>query len=573
MFPGWMGFQPGLMGMPTLNQSLSQSQMDQMLLGSMGRGMPSGLPGGMQMPGMEGMPGLPSRLPDSFAGKTEEEKQRAVVVKALKEIADTEKTKESLRPKEEDSEKKPSQKVSEAAKPIKCFLHQKPNKNCKKCQQALSQQAAEADAAKETSEVQPKEALDADEVMRRSNKSGDSSEKKNIQCSPMLKEQIIKSSYFKSLMEITSVDGLINEIVEYVDTLDVYNAGSKTSPSCFMCHIFRLSVMPHLENDLGLLIDNREYAVVRCVGFVYLRFVTPPTELQDALEEYLLDDMELVYSQDGADVTTTIGEYVESLLTQDKYFDTPLPRLPVKVRQTIEERVAPMWQHRKRMAANREALTQDTVENTSVEVCMDGTWLKGTAKELVRNIPSRVKVKVRLEGGADVKVHLGKVVLIDASDDEREEKGRRSRSRSRGRARQRPGSHDWSRWKGKSDADMLQELRERNKQNAVCGHGKSYSKRPLSFDGSMASTALAPHDTVGAGASGSSKGNAAANRRSRQPEEDMEVAEAVARRKRLEEDERQRKLASVYKKYCATPSAGSGSCYSDVDKADKLRLG
>merc|ERR1719324_2187592 len=227
-----------------------------------------------------------------------------------------------------------------------------------------------------------------------------------------------------------------------------------------------------------------------------------------------------------------------------------------------------MLQHRKRMAANRSAITPQNVEDTTVEVCMDGTWLRGTAKELASNVPSRVKVKVRLEGGVDVKVHLGKVVIVD-SDDEQDDKGRRrkrSRSRSRGR---RGGSPDWSRYKGKSDAEMIQELRERNRDQAVCGHGKSYAKKPLNFDASMASTALAnpagdmPHD------------HTARARNDRRREDDEAAEEAALLRKRQEQDERQKMLATVYKKYCASAasSQSQGSSYKEVDTPDVMRLG
>lgn len=566
-----MGFQPMMMPMDGQNPLLMQQGAATMAAAAKAGGT---LPG-MMVPGMEGMTGIgmPSRLPDlgasALEGKTEEEKQRAIVVKALKEIADTEKTKEkNPKTKEDDADKKPKPEASEVdKKPPRCFLHQKPNKNCKKCQQAL---AASQSSTKEVAEEKPKESLDADEIMKRNtSKSSESSEKKNLQCSPMLKEQIVKSSYFKSLLDITSVDGLIPEIAQYVDTIDVYNPGSKTSPSCFICHVFRLSVLPHVENELGFLIDSRENPIARCVGFLYLRFVTPANELFDSFEEYLLDDMDLTYTQDSSEVRTTIGEYVESLLTQDKYFDTPLPRLPVKVRSVMEEKIAPMLQHRKRMAANRSAITPQNVEDTTVEVCMDGTWLRGTAKELASNVPSRVKVKVRLEGGVDVKVHLGKVVIVD-SDDEQDDKGRRrkrSRSRSRGR---RGGSPDWSRWKGKSDAEMLQELQERKRENAVCGHGKAFIKRPLNFEGSMASTAIPNPSPVVYEESSSANNN---SRRRRRTEEEAKVEEELARRKREDENARQQRLAAVYKKYCATPSQSQGSAYKEVDRPDVLRLG
>eukprot|EP00959_Pyramimonas_sp_CCMP1952_P164845 3445554-Pyramimonas_sp.AAC.1 len=63
--------------------------------------------------------------------------------------------------------------------------------------------------------------------------------------------------------------------------------------------------------------------------------------------------MELQYADGGKTVTTTIGEYVESLLIKDKYFNSPLPRIPVKVRQTLDKELAPLAQYRKRMDANR----------------------------------------------------------------------------------------------------------------------------------------------------------------------------------------------------------------------------
>lgn len=460
----------------------------------------------------------------------------------------------------------------ESAKPEKqeeekiqrCFLHKKPNKNCKKCQAALQQSSKEANKKKE------EETLAASDAKRAAD------ERKELKCSPMLKEQIVNSSYFKRLLNIKETRGVIHEILQDVDTIDVYNAGSKISPSCFICHVFRLSMFPHLGNELDFILDNRQSAVVRCVGFLYIRFVTPAMELWDMLEEYLLDDMELSYNQEGTSITATIGEYVESLLTEEKYFDSPLPRLPVKVKSLVEEKVAPMLQHRKRMQANRRSLSAEDVEDTPVEVYMDGSWMRGIAQGFVNKVPSRTKVTVKLEGGVDVKVHLGKVIIADGGAGERKEgeepRGRqrsdsRERSRSRGR---RGGSPDWSRYKGKSDAECLQDLREKSKDQAVCTLGKHYAKKPLTFDASMASTALA-NPAGQPGEQSHFSGSRSSSRISREDEAAAEEARLV--RKQREEAERQRGLAAVYKKYCAAPSASQGSAYKEVDTPDMLRLG
>jgi len=295
------------------------------------------------------------------------------------------------------------------------------------------------------------------------------------------------------------------------------------------------------------------------------------------LEEYLLDDMELVYNQEGTTITATIGEYVESLLTEEKYFDSPLPRLPVKVKSLVEEKVAPMNQHRKRMQANRRALTPENIDDLRVEVYMDGDWMRGIAQGFVNKVPSRTKVSVKLEGGVDVKVHLGKMIIADGQKLEAEDGSRRrkrsdSRSRSRSRGRERGGEHDWSRWKGKSDAECLQDLRSRNKDQALCSAGKNYAKKPLTFDASMASTAMA--NPAGANPYEPQWDPSRSRSGGAQTREDEAAAEeARLARKNREEIDRQRGLAAVYKKYCAAPSASQGSAYKEVDTPDTLRLG
>merc|ERR1719476_421856 len=93
----------------------------------------------------------------------------------------------------------------------------------------------------------------------------------------------------------------------------------------------------------------------------------------------------------------TIGEYVECLLTKEKYFGTPLPRLPAAVRRKLEEKLAPLPQYRKRAQANRRALKRFREPGTPVEVCQDGQWLRGRVLELQSRISSRLKLGVRLD--------------------------------------------------------------------------------------------------------------------------------------------------------------------------------
>eukprot|EP00415_Alexandrium_ostenfeldii_P003672 UN3672 len=225
-----------------------------------------------------------------------------------------------------------------------------------------------------------------------------SSTKRTFNCSPMLKEQVLKSSYYKSLVNITNMEDLVPEIQQYAaDTMDVYR--SSMEPSCFMCCVYRLFTLAHTDEELRLVIDNPDSSLVRCVGFLFIRYVVPPEQLWEKFQEFLLDDARLVYRDNfaGKEVVTTIGEYIEGLLLKEKYFSTPLPRIPAAVRRKLEERLAPLPQYRKRTKANRRVFSQGMREaNIPVEVGIDGHWRPGRVVEVVARIPSRLKVRVEL---------------------------------------------------------------------------------------------------------------------------------------------------------------------------------
>jgi len=584
MNPMMMGTCTGA-GMPGMTSMPSMLRMATGVPGSLPTLVPTSAQAGMVRPAMSvpvakaSQPETPP-MPD-LSSTPNPQDERAVVVRALKEIAEKE-MKRTDRSKAEDRPTAKDAQEEEKESRTRCFLHKKPNPKCKKCQQDLEWSSAK-DPKEEDKSKKAREEKIADTAKNEE-------ERRSFQCSPMLKEQIMKSAYFKSLLEITNVEGLITEIAQYADTLDVYDVGSRTSPSCFMCQVYRLFTLPHVEDELNLVLDNTESAVVRCVGFLYVRFATQPTHLWEMLEDYLFDDMELVYQQEGREIITSIGEFVESLLIREKYFDTPLPRIPVKVRQELEVKIAPMPQHRKRMQANlRLFKSSSQMEDQPVEVCMDGTWLQGTAQALTGNAPFRMRVRVWLDNGLEVKAHLGRVVLSNQASSPRgsdsggeSDSGHRRRRRRSSRSRSRRGGHrspDWSRWKGKTDAEMVQELRERAKEDAVCGHGKVYAKRPLTIDASMASTALldptsASEDKHGCEGGGPAGGKGGKHRMavSLADQEDQYFSR---KRRNEEEEERQRKLRDVYEKYCsAKPVSASGArSVKEVDEPDVLRLG
>lgn len=467
--------------------------------------------------------------------------------------------------------------------PKRCHLHKKPSKTCKICRRWSEQQQQQEPT--QASAVPPKKA-DASQASKpgaaADASTSYSSSKPVFNCGAMLKDQILKSSYFKTLLNITTVDALIEEIYQFADSVDIYQLGSTTAPSVFLCCVFRLFTLEHTEEELQFLLDHPRSICARCVGFLFIRFAERPDTLWDALGEYVLDEMDF-RSIGGKEVglPASVGEYVEMLLMKEKYFGTPLPRLPMTVRRKLEEKLAPLPQYRKRTQVNRRAIKQFRERGTLVEVCEEGHWRRGTILEFEGRCPWRLKLAIALEDKRETVAHIGKVILRDPdassgseSGHRRERRRRRSRSRSRRAARQ--GSPDWSRSKGKSDARMVQELREQAKDEAVCASGKEYTKRPMGFEAGLAvrreqgtaETQLIQEDTF----SSLERRQQRSKRLSKEEEEERDRAQ----QRRVDgEQERQRKLMTIFEKYGRqTGGAGSGQGRGvDVEAPDVMRLG
>eukprot|EP00929_Paragymnodinium_shiwhaense_P121512 TRINITY_DN9377_c0_g1_i1.p1 TRINITY_DN9377_c0_g1~~TRINITY_DN9377_c0_g1_i1.p1 ORF type:complete len:556 (+),score=148.06 TRINITY_DN9377_c0_g1_i1:40-1668(+) len=461
---------------------------------------------------------------------------------------------------------------STAPPPKPCHLHRKPNKNCKTCQKVLEHAAQAAQAAERA----------AAEAAAASKRAGEDYKMATFNCSHMLKDQVLKASYFKSLLRITTVEALAEEIQNFCDSVDIYQEGSATSPSVFFCSVYRLFTMKMTDEELQMLLDYADSIYVRCVALLYVRIGFKPEKLWEMLEEYTLDDQELGAARKGG-LPATVGEFTEELLLKEKYFGTPLPRLPIAVRRKLEERVSPLPQFRKRAQANRRILKSFRQVGTAVEFSSEGEWIAGKVLKQSNAVASRPRVNIQISEDQSEWVHLGKIILLEPAAEEPapapakdaasdEEGADRKRRRSRSRSRRRGASPDLTRSRGKSDEMMLRELRERSKEDAVCASGKDYAKRLQRFE-----TGLAIPREQGAEESKlietetyNQPSERPRGRRGRDTE-DHDENDAVSRRKREEEMERKQKLAQIYEKYGKQVSSARGS--KEVDGPDVMRLG
>merc|ERR1712228_917645 len=160
-------------------------------------------------------------------------------------------------------------------------------------------------------------------------------------------------------------------------------------------------------------------------------------------------------------VSITVGQFVELLLTKEKYCDLSLPRITAAWRRLINERLVYYEQFRKRYAANLEVLErfEEPKGGVQVEVCdEDGVWSAGVTIGARSSGRQRVIVPVRLASGEVQDVSIGMIIAPD-----------NSRPSGSGRA------IDLTRSKGKSNKELLEEFRNSQRDAAVAS-GKDYCK-------------------------------------------------------------------------------------------------
>jgi len=385
----------------------------------------------------------------------------------------------------------------------KCHLHKKAKPGCKFCKKHQELLDTAKDKANELAGRagrdgrrrgrRPDRAISEDREAEGRRGPLELANSKTFGFSGLLQTHVVECAHFKSLLSLETFEQLVDETYQFANSVEPYMANSGTLPSALFCCLYRFFTMGLDGRMLRRLIDSQESPYIRCCGFLYVRFGLPHEQVLSWLGEYVLDDEEFKPSPDS-DYRTTVGEYVEGLLSQDKYYNTVLPRLPMVTKRHVEERLAPLGQNRKRMKANKEIIETFRDPGTKIEANIGGDWLAGTLIELEEDVPTRPKARIRLDDGSEEYVHLGKVIIS--------ERGRRSRSRGRrppgggggsggggggyGRSRSRSPRVDWSRDKGRSDRELIDELRNREREKAVCSSGKDYARKPVGYKAACA---------------------------------------------------------------------------------------
>lgn len=264
------------------------------------------------------------------------------------------------------------------------------------------------------------------------------------------------------------------------------------------------------------------------------------------LSESLVDEEVFApFPKDGKDVETmTVGEFVEFLLSTEKYCDITLPRITAAHRKMITERLSWYSQFRRRYIQNLEVLDrfEKPEGGVDVEFCgPDGEWYDAKSAG-ARSYSSRlVTVPVfRAQSPQTVEhVSLGMVICVDKEPRD---------------------SKDLTRSRGTSNKELLEKCREQQRQSAMAT-GKNYNKstfRHIVRAGGVAISVGGTHDMP---------------KHVSEYESDEEEREFKKRKK--EQHEAQAKRAEIEAKYCKQTgsSAQRGQSGDGFEAPDRMRLG
>ena len=172
----------------------------------------------------------------------------------------------------------------------------------------------------------------------------------------MLVENIRSHDYFKGLAELKTFEEVVDQIYYDCKMCCMWMPGThKTQRAAGMCSglrgvsnagvpassamlLFKLYTLQLTKEQVKTLIHHPDSVFIKALGFLYLRHVCSPKELWAWCEPHINARDQL--SEQGDEVTTTLGRFVQKLLLEQEFHDCMLPRLPVPVAREMEKNIA-----------------------------------------------------------------------------------------------------------------------------------------------------------------------------------------------------------------------------------------
>ncbi|KAL4473938.1 hypothetical protein ABPG72_000300 [Tetrahymena utriculariae] len=290
---------------------------------------------------------------------------------------------------------------------------------------------------------------------------------------PKLKTNIQNSNYFRiDLFNLKTYHEVIDEIQKHVNHAEPYAIGATGVPSTLFCCLLKFMLMQLTVKQVKGLVEYKQSPMVRAIGFLYVRFCCDPKYMFAWFKKHLLDDEEFKPGADKNSPNMTIGDYVEKLLSDQEYYGTRLPRIPIKIETKIKAKLILNQEKRERKKKNLVNIFSFQKESPVIAISsVDGEWHEGIVEKVegklvqVRFLPDK-----NFEGCNEL-VNLGEIELVN-SDDINEDKNQSYKSKSRSRSVEKQ-----KRRKSRSRSKSGKRKRSRSKDKK-----KKHSSRSRSHD-------------------------------------------------------------------------------------------
>lgn len=156
----------------------------------------------------------------------------------------------------------------------------------------------------------------------------------------VLHRNIINARYFKQeCATLVDYNRFVDEVYNNVTDLEPFMHGNFNQPSTAFCLLYKLFTLKCTENQMVSLLGHKDSSYIRGIGFLYLRYTCPPKQLLDWFAPYIYDEDPIKIAWDHHAPEITIGALARKLLTENKYFNTILPRIPVLVARDIKKKL------------------------------------------------------------------------------------------------------------------------------------------------------------------------------------------------------------------------------------------
>ena len=308
----------------------------------------------------------------------------------------------------------------------------------------------------------------------------------------LLHRNIMESDYYRNLYQLETYHEVLQEIAARVTHVEPWQTGTSRIPSTASCLLLKfLNMQLTVKQMTGLLkcSNSDHYSPhARALGFLYLRYACPPSDLYRWFEPYFEDPEEFCPASD--EVPCTMGEFVIKLLTDMQYYGTTLPRIPVLIERALRVALLLVEDRRKRRKANLKNLDSFAVGIAVRAVFSDPENEPAFYDAVIDSIEDyedweefdglgKIYWVTFSEFGNSECVDLGDMELVGGAAGRRGGGGGgggadRDRSRSRSRDRDRDP-------RGGSLMDkVMQSSRE-----ASAAVGKNYAKRVATYKGSL----------------------------------------------------------------------------------------